>query len=85
MPIDVLATYKDGSQEMFYISMNELMGNKSRENKSIKWTVLDAWNWVNPTYTFTIDKPISEIQSLEIDPSQRMADIKRENNLMKMN
>lgn len=85
MPIDLLVTYKDGSKEMFYISLNEMLGNKKTESGSIKWTVLDPWNWVEPTYTFSIDKSLAEIQSLEIDPTHSMADVKRENNLMKTN
>lgn len=83
MPIDLLVTYQDGSQETFYISLNEMLGNKKTAAGSMKWTVLDAWNWVEPTYTFSIDKSLSEIQSLEIDPTQCMADINRANNLMK--
>ncbi len=85
MPIDLLVTYKDGSKEMFYISLNELLGNKKIEPRSIKWTVLDAWNWVEPNYTFTIDKSMAEIESMEIDPTYSIADIQRENNLLKMN
>lgn len=85
MPIDLLVTYKDGSKEMFYISLNEMLGNKKTGSVSMKWTVLDPWNWVEPTYTFSIDKSLAEIQSLEIDPTHSMADVKRENNLMKTN
>lgn len=85
MPIDLLVTYKDGSKEMFYISSNEMLGNKRTKSGTMKWTVLDTWNWVEPTYTFTIDKSVAEIQSLEIDPTHSMADVKRENNLMKTN
>lgn len=78
MPVDLLVTYKDGSKEMFYIPMSEMLGGKSQEDKSIKWSPLDKWNWVNPTYTFSIDK--TDVAFVEIDPSQRMADINRENN-----
>ena len=83
MPIDLLVTYKDGSKEMFYIPMSEMLGGKGQEDKSTKWTPLDMWNWVNPTYSFSIGKPTSQIESMEIDPSQRMADINRDNNSMK--
>jgi len=83
MPIDLLVTYKDGSKEMFYIPMSEMLGSKGQEDKSIKWSPLDMWNWVNPTYTLSINKPASQIESMEIDPSQRMADINRDNNTLK--
>ena len=77
MPIDLLVTYKDGSKETYYIPMNELMGNKPKEGSS---TICETWPWVNPTYTLKINRKLSEIESLEIDPSQRMADIDRKNN-----
>lgn len=83
MPIDLLVTYKDGSKEVFYIPMSEMLGGKEQEDKSVKWTPLDMWNWVNPTYSFSIDKPVPQIESMEIDPSQRMADIDRSNNTLK--
>ncbi len=81
MPIELLVTYKNGSKEMFYISMNELLGNKLQEDASIKWTVLDPWNWVNPEYSFVVTSAVNDIERIEIDPSQRMADIDRSNNI----
>lgn len=80
MPVDLLVTYKDGSKELFYISMNELMGNKPVEDKSITRTELTAWPWVNPNYTLKISRPSASIDTIEIDPSMRMADINRKNN-----
>ncbi len=80
MPIDLLVTYKDGSKELFYIPLNELMGNKPVEDKTISRIELDSWPWVNPSYTLRINKSSSTIESIEIDGSLRMADINRENN-----
>jgi hypothetical protein len=80
MPIDLLVTYKDGARESFYITTNELIGRKPLEDTSVKRTDLDAWPWVNPTYTLAINHPSHDIESLEIDPGQGMADINRKNN-----
>lgn len=80
MPIDLLVTYKDGSEELVYIPLNEMLGTKPAENKSQKRTDVPAWPWVHPTYTLKLNKKVDEIKSLEIDPSQRMADIDRKNN-----
>ncbi len=80
MPMDVLVTYKDGTQELFYASINELLGNKPAEDTKAR-TVLPAWKWVNPTYSFVITRPRSDIRKIEIDPSLRMADIDRKNNV----
>ena len=80
MPIDLLVTFKDGSKELYCISMNELMGNKPVEDAAIKRVELDAWPWVYPTYTLQINRKREDIESIEIDPSLRMADINRKNN-----
>jgi len=82
MPIDLLVTYKDGSKELLYIPLNEMMGSKPIEDKSIKRTVAAAWPWVNPTYTIGLNRKAEDVQSIEIDPSLRMADINRKNNIL---
>jgi hypothetical protein len=80
MPIDVQVTYKDGSKEIFYIPLNETLGNKPVEDKSLQRNDLVAWPWVNPSYVFKVSKNSAEISTIEIDPTQRMADIDRKNN-----
>jgi hypothetical protein len=80
MPIDLVVTFKDGTKELYYIPSNEMMGKKVGEDKTIKQTDLAAWPWVYPTYAISINRKLAEIESLEIDPSLRMADINRENN-----
>ncbi|HCW08454.1 MAG TPA: peptidase M1 [Cytophagales bacterium] len=79
MPIDLLVTYKDGTKEMYYIPMNELLGVKPNPNNN-KTILCETWPWVNPTYTLKVRGKIDEIESIEIDPSLRMADIDRKNN-----
>jgi len=73
MPIDVAVTYVDGSTENFYIPLSMMRGEKTTDAKLIK-----NWSWANTTYTFSASK---EVKSVEIDPSQLMADIERENNV----
>ncbi len=80
MPIDLVVTYKDGSQELYYIPLNETLGNKQVENQSIQRYDLEAWPWVNPTHTLKVKRPAGEIQRIEIDPTLRLADIDRKNN-----
>ena len=80
MPIDLLLTYTDGSKELFYIPMNETLGNKSAEDQAALRVELETWWWVNPLYTFKINTAAGGIASLEIDPSLRMADVDRKNN-----
>lgn len=80
MPVDLVVTYKDGTSEIFYIPLNETLGNKQVENQTLPRSDLEPWPWVNPTYTVKVRKPSAEIASMEIDPSRRMADIERKNN-----
>lgn len=81
MPVDVLVTYKDGSREMHYIPLNLMYGSKPAEN-NIPRTVHEEWKWTHPEYAFPISKGIADIKSIEIDPSQRLADINRANNIL---
>ncbi|RAV99524.1 M1 family metallopeptidase [Pseudochryseolinea flava] len=80
MPIDLVVTYKDGSKELYYIPLGEMLGTKQQENTNINRIDLQAWPWVNPSYVVRVGRPSSEIASVEIDPSLRMADIERKNN-----
>lgn len=72
MPIDLSVTYTDGSTEEFYIPLQMMRGEKPTSA-----TTIDDWAWAMPTYTFEANKAV---KSVEIDSSQMMADVKRENN-----
>lgn len=80
MPIDLVVTYKDGTQELYYVPLNETLGNKPIENTALQRRDLEYWPWVNPTYTVKIGRAAKDIAFIEIDPTQRMADIERKNN-----
>ena len=79
MPIDVLVTFKDGTQEMHYIPLNLMYGEKPAES-AIPRTVHTEWKWTQPEYSFETPRNIYDIRSIEIDPSQRLADVNRSNN-----
>jgi hypothetical protein len=83
MPIEVLVTYKDGSSEHHYIPLDLMLASKKPESKM---TRIDhpEWKWAQPTYTFETLKPLSQLKSIEIDPSQRMPDINRNNNKLEI-
>jgi len=83
MPVDVVVTYKDDTQELHYIPLRIMRGEKSDDFYDSEITMIkqEDWPWVFPTYTFNIERPLSSIKSIEIDPSLRMADLNRENNV----
>ncbi|MGI8952579.1 MAG: M1 family metallopeptidase [Chitinophagaceae bacterium] len=80
MPVDVLITYKDGTKEMYNVPMDLMYGNKNAENKNIPFIVHEEWKWTHPEYFLSINKSVDDIKEIEIDPSQRMADVNRINN-----
>ena len=82
MPIDLMVEYMDGSRELFYMPLRIMRGEKPNdEYPGVERTTLRDWPWVNPTYTFRLSKPVSSIKKVEIDPSMRLADINRQNNV----
>ena len=79
MPLDVVVSYKDGSQENFNIPLEIMRGEKSEALYS-KTTLLADWGWTYPEYSFSIDRNLADIERIVIDPSQRMADVDPDNN-----
>lgn len=79
MPIDLYVTYEDGSQELFYIPLRMMWGEKPNPFTDLKRTVLEDWPWAYPTYTFEI-KNGKKVKSMMIDATRRMADINQKNN-----
>ncbi len=81
MPVDLYVEYQDGSTEILYIPLRIMRGEKPVENEEVARITMEAWPWTYPQYTLKINRPVSEIKRMEIDPTQRMADIDRSNNV----
>ena len=81
MPVDLLVVYQDGSRESYYMPLRMMRGEKPNPYPQFERTVLDDWPWADPSYQLNLDKPISEIRAVVIDPTQLMADIAPQNNL----
>lgn len=84
MPIDVLLEYQNGSKEMAYIPQYLMFGGKPVEDKTIPRFDFEPWKWTHPTYTFSVNHKLTDLKVVEIDPSQRMADINRSNNKLEL-
>ncbi|MEM7549741.1 MAG: M1 family metallopeptidase [Bacteroidota bacterium] len=78
-PIDIELTFNDGSKEMLYAPLRIMRGEKETEAE-----LLPDWPWTYPEYTFEVSRPASEIKSVEIDPSGRLADVDLSNNKMEL-
>jgi len=74
MPIDAKVTFADGTTKMVHIPLRMMRWVKPNAEN-----VQEDWPWAMPTYDLKMDKEISKV---EIDPSQLMADVKRDNNTM---
>ncbi|MBP9873525.1 MAG: M1 family peptidase, partial [Haliscomenobacter sp.] len=81
MPLDVVVTYTDGAKEVVTIPLQMMRGNKAQEASGTAFRVAADWPWVNPSYSLVLPVAKSRIARIEIDPSFRMADINRANNL----
>lgn len=84
MPVDLQLTFQDGSTEMLYVPLNQMFGEKPNELSRTPRVVFDPWPWTNPTYTVQSSHHLRDIIRVEIDPSQRMADIDRRNNVLEL-
>jgi len=80
MPLDVKVVYTNGKEEWFHIPLRIMRGEKKAEEGMKKFTVKEDWPWTYPTYELILECEDEEIDSIEIDPSKRMADIDRSNN-----
>ena len=83
MPLDVCIKLKDGQVVWYNIPMRIMRGNKGIDliGENVKY--LTDWPWVYPEYEFEVDFSIDKIDEIIIDPSKRLADVKRENNTFK--
>jgi hypothetical protein len=84
MPIDLQLTFKDGTTEMHYIPLNLMYGDKPNENSAQKREVHEEWRWTHPTYVLEFKHRLLDVKVVEIDPSKRMADVDRKNNLLEL-
>lgn len=79
MPIEVMVKTEKGREYSYYIPLDLMRGNKPLDANA-NWTILQDWQWANPEYTLTIPVKISKLSVIQIDPSERLADIDRSNN-----
>lgn len=85
MPIDLQLSFADGSKEQHYIPLNLMFGQKPNEDATGKRIVNEEWKWTHPTYTIELKRSLRDLKMAEIDPSKRMADIDRKNNVLSLN
>ncbi len=84
MPVDVKISFKDGSSEWHYVPAYQMFGEKPAEADQQNRKAYPAWRWTSPNYSIATPRRLTDITSVEIDPSGRMADVNRKNNRIEL-
>lgn len=80
LSIDLWVTDKADNIRYVYIPLRMTYAEKPNTYPAYPRTVLPAWGWGNPTYTFTLDMPLEDIKSITLDPENKSVDTDKENN-----
>ena len=81
MPVDILVTTDNGKTELYTVPLRIMRAAKTKDSGDTKIQVAEEdWPWTHPTYELVIPCKFKNITKVQIDPSNRMADINRENN-----
>lgn len=80
MPIDLQVKLKNGKVYNYNIPLRIMRGAKAAEEGMENYQVLEDWPWTFQDYEFTLDFKFEEIESIEIDPTERIADMDMDNN-----
>lgn len=80
LSIDLWVTDKADNIRYVYVPLRMTYAEKPNTYPAYPRTVLPAWGWGNPTYTFTLDMPLEDIKSIALDPENKSVDTDKENN-----
>lgn len=81
MPVDVEIKMKEGETYRFHIPLRIMRGEKGRDEEFGEFQPLEDWAWTHPTYGLRLPGDVKTIESIAIDPTNRMADVDRSNNV----
>lgn len=85
MPIDVVIEYKDKKETKticYHIPLGIMRGEKANEGFYMDYKVAEKdWYWTHKTYELEIPIKLKKITKVTIDPSTRIADIDKDNNV----
>lgn len=83
MPLEVVVTTVKDKQEVYYIPLRMMRGEKPnpyKGQKDVEWIVAEDWPWTHPTYTLELNCPAKKIKKIEINPQTNFIDLNRANN-----
>ncbi|MCB0792777.1 MAG: M1 family metallopeptidase [Flavobacteriales bacterium] len=79
MPVEVAVLWPDSEMTVLHIPTSLELGAKSADSEGYRFTVLPAWQWTDPTYSFALPVRSGPPLRVVLDPTQRLADIDRSN------
>ena len=79
MPLEILVVLKNGQNELHYIPISLMRGEKYN-TYPLNWEIHPDWTWANINYRLEINHPKDAIEAIVIDPSNLMADVDKSNN-----
>ncbi|MEL6945227.1 MAG: M1 family aminopeptidase, partial [Bacteroidota bacterium] len=78
MPVDILVTYEDDTQEFINIPLRIMRGEKSAMKvDNATYRLAEDWPWTNLEYLLEVQKAV---KAAEIDPNRGMLDVELDNN-----
>ena len=84
MPVDLAIQLRDGSINYYHIPLSLMLGARPANSDSEAYTNLPAWQWTDNYYDLVIPGTITDVSSITLDPFQRVADIDRNNDVLKI-
>ncbi len=76
MPLEIAVITND-AKTTYYIPLERMRNVKPHDGTNL----MKAWPWAYPSYTLMLDHHISDIETISIDPKNRMADTDRSQNI----
>ena len=61
-----------------------MRGGKPAGSEMDPFTVLPAWQWTDPTYTFVVPGALANVASITLDPKHRLADMDLSNDRVQL-
>ena len=81
MPLDIVVTDTDGSEHYIQVPLSLTRVDKIPEKKYASEKYSKDWHWTHPYHQVQIMMPADKIKKVEIDPSGRLLDVDRSNNV----
>ena len=84
MPSELKVTLTNGEETIYYIPLRMMRGAKPAPD-GVNWVQIEDWPWTNPELTIELPVKKEDIATLELDPSQKVMDVNRENDVKTVN